>query len=77
MKVISIVAATAADSACHDDSGEVPRLHLPLTRRELLRGFGRADGHPRRRQRARRCWRHRALGGGTEDAERQGEGRKR
>ena len=40
MKVISIVAATAADSACHDDSGEVPRLHLPLTRRELLRGSG-------------------------------------
>ena len=40
MKVISIVAATAADSACHDDSGEVPRLALPLTRRELLRGSG-------------------------------------
>ena len=40
MKVISIVAATAADSACHDDSGEVPRLDLPLTRRELLRGSG-------------------------------------
>ena len=40
MKVISIVAATAADSACHDDSGEVPRLALPLTRRDLLRGSG-------------------------------------
>ena len=40
MKVISIAAATAAGSACHDDSGDVPRLDLPLTRRELLRGSG-------------------------------------
>jgi hypothetical protein len=40
MKVISIVAVPAADSACHDDSDEVSRLDLPLTRRELLRGSG-------------------------------------
>jgi hypothetical protein len=40
MKVISIVAVPAADSACHDDSDGVSRLDLPLTRRELLRGSG-------------------------------------
>ena len=40
MKVISIVGAPTADGACHEDFGEVPRLDLPLTRRELLRGSG-------------------------------------
>jgi hypothetical protein len=38
MKVIPI--APAAAESCNDESGEVPRLALPLTRRELLRGSG-------------------------------------
>ena len=37
MKVIPIAAATAA---CGDESGEVPKLDLPLTRRSLLGGSG-------------------------------------
>ena len=33
--------APAADTAsCHEDSGEVPRLDLPLVRREFLKGSG-------------------------------------
>ena len=33
-------APAAADAACHDDSGEVPKLNLPLARREFLKGSG-------------------------------------
>lgn len=43
MRVIPIAQPAwrgAAESACHDESGEVPKLDLPLTRRELLRGSG-------------------------------------
>ncbi len=44
MKVIPIILQTplghgVADS-CGEDSGEVPKLNLPLTRRSLLRGSG-------------------------------------
>ncbi len=38
MKVIPI--APAAAESCNEESGEVPKLALPLTRRELLRGSG-------------------------------------
>jgi hypothetical protein len=38
MKVIAI--ADAASAACGEDSGEVPKLDLPLTRRSLLGGTG-------------------------------------
>ncbi len=41
MRVIPITASQAADaSACHEDSGEVPKLKLPLARREFLKGSG-------------------------------------
>jgi hypothetical protein len=41
MKVIPIAsAAPALPSSCGDESGEVPKLYLPLTRRGLLRGSG-------------------------------------
>ena len=36
MKVIAIAAA----SSCDEESGEVPKLDLPLTRRSLLKGSG-------------------------------------
>jgi hypothetical protein len=39
MKVIPI-ASSAAASSCNDESGEVPKLDLPLTRRHLLKGTG-------------------------------------
>ena len=39
MKVIPIAGAARA-SSCGDESGEVPKLELPLTRRGLLRGSG-------------------------------------
>jgi hypothetical protein len=39
MKVIAIAAHTAM-SSCDDESGEVPKLDLPLTRRHLLKGSG-------------------------------------
>jgi hypothetical protein len=39
MKVIPIAAPRAA-SSCDDESGEVPKLDLPLTRRGLLKGSG-------------------------------------
>jgi hypothetical protein len=39
MKVIPIAAPVAA-SSCDDESGEVPKLDLPLTRRHLLKGSG-------------------------------------
>jgi hypothetical protein len=38
MKVIPIAATSV--SACDDESGEVPKLDLPLTRRSLLKGSG-------------------------------------
>ena len=41
MKVIPIQSMPqAGTSACGEDSGEVPKLDLPLTRRSLLRGSG-------------------------------------
>ena len=40
MRVIPIAALSAADSACHEGSGEVPKLNLPLARREFLKGSG-------------------------------------
>jgi hypothetical protein len=43
MKVIPIIpsASMAAPAAsCNEDSGDVPKLDLPLTRRSLLRGSG-------------------------------------
>ena len=40
MRVIPIAAPNAADSACHEGSGEVPKLNLPLARREFLKGSG-------------------------------------
>lgn len=41
MKVIPIQhPGQAAASGCGEDSGEVPKLDLPLTRRSLLRGSG-------------------------------------
>ena len=36
MRVIAI----ASDSDCHDGNGEVPKLNLPLARREFLKGSG-------------------------------------
>lgn len=39
MRVIPI-AASALSSSCDDESGAVPKLDLPLTRRSLLRGSG-------------------------------------
>ena len=38
MRVIAIASGPA--SACGDDSGEVPKLDLPLARREFLKGSG-------------------------------------
>jgi hypothetical protein len=38
MRVIPI--ASPAAESCHDDSGEVPKLDLPLARREFLKGSG-------------------------------------
>ncbi len=43
MRVIPISADASIEllgSDCHEDSGEVPKQNLPLTRRELLRGSG-------------------------------------
>jgi hypothetical protein len=43
MKVIPIIPSAsmaAAAASCNEDSGEVPKLDLPLTRRSLLRGSG-------------------------------------
>ena len=39
MRMISIAAAVA-DDACGDESGQVPKLNLPLARREFLKGSG-------------------------------------
>lgn len=40
MKMIPILGATGKAGACDDESGAVPRLDLPLTRRDLLKGSG-------------------------------------
>ena len=43
MKVIPIIphaSIAAAASSCNEESGDVPKLDLPLTRRSLLRGSG-------------------------------------
>ena len=40
MRVIPISRAAAAASPCGDESGEVPKLKLPLVRREFLKGSG-------------------------------------
>ena len=46
MKVIPIIPSTSKASmaapaaSCNEDSGDVPKLDLPLTRRSLLRGSG-------------------------------------
>ena len=41
MRVIPIQSTQpAATSSCDEDSGEVPKLDLPLTRRSMLRGSG-------------------------------------
>ena len=39
MKVIPLVTASRA-TTCDDESGAVPRLDLPLTRRDMLKGSG-------------------------------------
>jgi len=40
MRVIPIATWSAVDSACNESTGKVPRLDLPLSRRELLKGSG-------------------------------------
>ena len=43
MKVIPIIphaSIAAAAGSCNEESGDVPKLNLPLTRRSLLRGSG-------------------------------------
>jgi hypothetical protein len=41
MRIISIVrAGPGRDAGCGEDSGEVPKLDLPLARREFLKGSG-------------------------------------
>jgi hypothetical protein len=40
MRVITIAAPRAADGACSEGDGQVPRLDLPLVRREFLKGSG-------------------------------------
>ena len=40
MRFISITPAPSAESSCNDESGEVPKLRLPLVRREFLKGSG-------------------------------------
>lgn len=44
MKVIPIIGGVPTTSACSEDSGAVPRLDLPLTRREFLQGSGVLTG---------------------------------
>jgi hypothetical protein len=39
MRVITIAPASS-EASCGDESGEVPKLNLPLTRRSMLRGSG-------------------------------------
>ena len=41
MRVIPLILSVpSADAACHEDSGEVPKLDLPLVRRSFLKGSG-------------------------------------
>ena len=40
MRVIPISPSGAASNSCTEESGEVPKLSLPLVRREFLRGSG-------------------------------------
>lgn len=40
MRVINIAPSLGRDPSCNDESGEVPRLALPLARREFLKGSG-------------------------------------
>jgi hypothetical protein len=40
MRVIPIAGAAPAIGDCGEDSGEVPKLNLPLARREFLKGSG-------------------------------------
>ena len=40
MRVISIARSAAPSGDCTEGSGEVPRLNLPLARREFLKGSG-------------------------------------
>jgi hypothetical protein len=40
MRVIAIASAGSATDGCDEHSGEVPRLDLPLVRREFLKGSG-------------------------------------
>ena len=40
MKVITITSAPVAAAACDEGTGEVPKLSLPLVRREFLKGSG-------------------------------------
>jgi hypothetical protein len=40
MKMIPIIGVMPTSSACTEETGEVPRLGLPLTRREFLQGSG-------------------------------------
>ena len=44
MKVIPIIGGAPTTSACSEESGTVPRLDLPLTRREFLQGSGVLTG---------------------------------
>ena len=40
MRLIPITRSTAEASSCGDENGEVPKLNLPLVRREFLKGSG-------------------------------------
>jgi hypothetical protein len=44
MKVVPIIGGAPTTSACSEESGEVPRLDLPLTRRKFLQGSGVLTG---------------------------------
>jgi len=44
MKVIPIIGAAPKGSACTEEAGDVPRIDLPLTRREFLQGSGILTG---------------------------------
>ncbi len=44
MKVVPIIGGAPRTSACSEESGAVPRLDLPLTRREFLHGSGVLTG---------------------------------
>ena len=69
MRVIRIANPDAAEATCREGDGEVPRLDLPLARREFLKGSGVLMGTHRRRQRAGRAGAVAGLGRGAEDAD--------